>query len=361
MALPVNAPPRFICPAVIGLTSAALALGALCSCRTAKFYAQAVAGQAEMVLKAKPVEKLIADPATSPALAKQLRFTVELRRYAHDRIGLPAEKQYATYADLGRRHAVWVVYAAPEFSLQPVKWTYPIVGQLDYRGFFNEPDAIALGRDLKRKGNDVIVGGVDAYSTLGFFRDPLLNTFIHDPDVDLAELLFHELSHQKIFFAGDTPCNEAFATATAQQAVRQWLADVRRHRDLAAYETSLASQRQFVGFVLAFKRSLDALYTSTALQPEQVRREQKQKMQREFARRLDALPGLRERKGMRKWFSEPVNNARLNTVSTYHQLVPAFEKIFNRCHGDFAAYFSEVRKLKSMTQPERRKFLSGQL
>src|ERR1051326_5210526 len=197
----------------------ALSLGMLLAltsgCQTAHYYRQAIGGEFHILRNRQPVAQLLADPAVSTELKKKFEFVGRVRAFSRDELHLPVNKHYTTYVDLHRRFAIWNVHATPEFSLRPKKWWYPFVGSLKYRGFFSEPDANEYGQGLTTRDYDVYVEGVEAYSTLGWFADPLLNTFIHNGKADLAEILFHELAHQRLFFSGDTDFNEAFATVVA--------------------------------------------------------------------------------------------------------------------------------------------------
>lgn len=195
----------------------------LVSCQTLGFYSQAIGGQMEILRKSRPIGPILKDPATDPVLRRQLASVEQIRTFACDHLELPGDESYGRYADLGREHVTWVLFAAPEFSLEPKTWWYPTLGRLDYRGFFREEDTEALAGQLRVEGLDVQVGGVDAYSTLGWFHDPVLNTFVHNTDIDLAELIFHELTHRKLFRGGDTMFNESLANAVAEEGVRRWL------------------------------------------------------------------------------------------------------------------------------------------
>ena len=192
----------------------------LASCQTLNFYTQAVGGQMEILRKSHPNGPIIASKDTDAKLRKQLVAVENIRRFASDHLSLPGHDSYGKYADLGREYVTWTLYAAPEFSLEPKRWWYPTLGELDYRGFFKEADAEELAKKLRAEGYDVQVGGVDAYSTLGWFHDPVLNTFVHSADVDLAELIFHELTHRKYFRSGATVFNESFSNAVAEDGVK---------------------------------------------------------------------------------------------------------------------------------------------
>ncbi|MCE9519367.1 MAG: aminopeptidase [Verrucomicrobia bacterium] len=230
------------------------------SCGTARFYSQAVHGQAEILHRARPVALVEADPLTTDKLRRQLKLVTELKNFARKELRLPATRQFETYADLGRPYVVLNVYAAPEFSVEAKSWWYPFIGRAKYRGYFNEKLARQEAAKLKRDGLDVTVGGVRVYSTLGWFADPVLNTFIGENPAQLAETIFHELTHARVFISGDSDFNEAFATANAQEGVRRWL---RANGDVAAlarYELGLQRDEKLLALLTKTRSSLESLY-----------------------------------------------------------------------------------------------------
>ncbi len=330
---------------VLGL----LAVLALASCSTARFYGQALAGQREMSRRARPVGVVLADPASSPALRRKLETARDQLTFAGRELALPVQGQYERYADLGRKHAVWVVFAAPEFSVRAKTWWYPLIGKLKYRGFFREDLARAEAERWKARGLDVFVGGVEAYSTLGWLHDPLLNTFLGRDDAWLADLLFHELTHQRIYLPGDTDFNEALATAVGQEGARRWLRERGRLRELATFERELAVEREFVAEVLATRQRLAVLYKIDAGRPPEELRRAKQS---EFERLKTRLRVLDRRHGgslrLDRWLAQPLNNARLNTVAAYHELLPHFEALLRRHAGDFEAFFRDIDSLRRL-------------
>ena len=321
----------------------------LSACSTMRFYSQALSGQTEMMSKARPVAEILNDPKTKPILKECLGSVSQMLRYAEYELHLPAKGQYSRYADLGRRYAVWVVFAAPEFSIEPKTWHYPLIGKLAYRGFFQEALAKAEAEKLRAAGYDVHIGGVEAYSTLGFLRDPLLNTFIHREDADLAELLFHELTHQRLYLNGDTDFNEAFATAVGQEGARRWLRSQGRLKELAEYEKGLRVERDFVSLALQTREELKRCYAAkTDLQ------ETKQAIIERFRQRAVAMD--RKQGGTMKierWFAKPVNNARLATLSTYYELLPGFEALLRQNGGDLERFFKEVEAMKHLPHRAR--------
>jgi len=349
-----------------GIALSALAL-VVTGCRSVGYYRQAASGQWEIVSKRQDIEKVLQQPDTRPALREKLELVLALRQYAERELKLKPDGHYTTYADLGRRFVVWNVYAAPEFSLEPKKWWYPVVGSLKYRGFFHETEARRYGDELAREGFDVYVGGVDAYSTLGFFKDPVLNTFIHHDHSDLAELLFHELAHQRVFAKGDTDFNEAFATTVGEAGARRWMNSRGDAAARAKYELDLRRKDQFVALVMRAREQLKQVYGEESAHGPRTRekpgsqqlvaskRAHKQavidQLRRDYAQ-LKATWGGNE--NYDRWFSRSLNNAQLNTVSTYYNMVPALTRLLQRNDGDLEKFYADCTALARLTKERRR-------
>jgi predicted aminopeptidase len=322
-------------------------------CSTVRFYSQAIHGQAEILHKARPIPVVTAD-ARVPALVKQKLAVVEdARRFASAQLELPGNYEYQRYTDLGRRYVSWVLFAAPEFSVEAKTWWYPFVGSLKYRGYFNEAAARAEAQRLKAQGLETYVGGVEAYSTLGYFHDPVLNTFLHRSDAELAEIIFHELTHVKLFIPGDSDFNEAFATANAQAAVRRWLLAKGDRAALAEYEGGLAKDREMVALLLATREKLRQLYARKGLSPTQMRERRAGVLAQLHAGYLQTRHRHQGDSLYDRAFAKPWNNARLNTVATYYDLVPGFERLLAREHGDLHAFYAEVEKMRHLSKEER--------
>ena len=341
--------PRFsfrTCLLLIGASAA------LASCGTVHFYAQAARGQSQMLWKARPIPAVINAPATKPKLRQQLELVQSLRTFADHNLHLPANATFTRYTDLGRKYAVYVVYAAPEFSLEAKGWWYPIVGSLKYRGFFDEAPAKHEADRLKAEGYDVLMSGVEAYSTLGWFNDPVLNTFIGREEGNLAELIFHELTHARLFFSGDTDFNEALATAVGQEGVRRWFTSQNQPAKLKAYEQELGKDSDIVHLLLQTRDELKVLYASG--EPMDQMRQAKHTL---LATLHSRYATIKQRwngdSRYDRFFAKPINNARLCTIAAYYDLVPVFTRKIHDHHGDLEAFFHEMEGLKSMSKEER--------
>lgn len=339
----------------------AVILGAA-SCSTSRFYSQAVKGQAEILRRAKPIPEVLRDPKTGPKLQAQLALVQEIRAFAHDHLKLPTDRQYKNYADLGRKFAVWNVYAAPEFSLKAKSWDYPFVGSLKYRGFFTEDVAQKEAEGLREEGYDVVVGGVRVYSTLGWFSDPVLNTFVNDKEPQLAEVLFHELTHARFFVSGDTDFNEAYATACGQEGVRQWLRARGDTAALAKYESGLREFGRILALLRGTRTRLEALYAQEGKMPEAEMRRQKELI---LDHTRSAYAAMKRRgesdAGYDRLFVKQLNNARLTALATYYDLVPAFHQLYEEQGRDWEKFHQTVEAMKPLTKNARREKLGAAL
>ena len=346
---------------------------AVSGCQTLSFYGQAIRGQYQLLAHRQPIKNLVADSSTPARLKTQLELVQKLRAFAGVELKLPVDGHYTKYVDVHRRFVVWNVEAAPEFSMEPKTWWYPLVGSLKYRGYFSERRATNYGAALHRKGYDVFVGGVDAYSTLGWFNDPVLNTFIFNPEPDLAETIFHELGHQRVFARSDTDFNEAFATTVGEEGARRWL---RSAGNTTVYETYLAElrrTRQFVQLITVTREQLEALYGDVRTEEGKVkattkkRRVPPQEFREEKRRIFDRLQGdyaklKQEWQGDTSydaWFAHQLNNAQLNSVSAYYDLVPGFEHLLELNGGDLEKFYTEAERLSKMLKKDRHQRLNS--
>jgi len=309
----------------------------LCGCETLGYYAQAIGGQLDLMARAKPVAAVIADPATAPALKQRLELASSIRDYASTELKLPDNGSYRSYAELGRPFVVWNVVAAPEFALKPVESCFPVAGCVPYRGFFAREDAERYAGGLRAAGYDVNLRGVQAYSTLGRFDDPLLSTFIRNPDADLARLIFHELSHQLLYVKNDSTFNESFAVSVERAGVQRWLAATGRGSALKLFLDSQDRSRRFFGELEQSRERLRALY-AMPLPLEEKRQRKRAEMELLGANIAKLGPEPRFR-------NLAVNNALLAAYATYTQLLPAFEKLLADEGGDLARFYARVKIL----------------
>lgn len=337
---------------------ALVALLLLSGCGNFGYYLQSVGGQLEIWRREAPIDSLLADPALQPGLRAQLERVLRIRDFASRELGLPDNRSYRSYADLARPFVVWNVFAAPEFSLQPKQWCFPFAGCVNYRGYFSEAEAKAMADRLAAEGHDVHVGGVPAYSTLGWFADPVLNTFIRYPEPELARLLFHELAHQVVYVKDDSVFNESFATVVEQAGLAHWLA---RHGSAEDRERVAALQRfraDFRRLVGDARRQLGDLYATPADADEKRRRKSEifTGLRKAYERQRLDWGGFT---GYDRWFAQPLGNAHLASLAIYTQRVPAFEALLAREGNDLPRFYAAVRELAALPAEERRRRLDA--
>jgi len=333
----------------------------LTACESVSFYTQAIRGQIAIFSKREDIADLVADPATDPVLKQQLETILDIRTFAESELSLPVSKNFSTYADIGRPYVVWNVFAAPEFSLSSRQWCYPVAGCVSYRGYFAEEDARAYADDLADEGLDVYVGGVAAYSTLGWFSDPVLNTVIRRDRYRLAALIFHELAHQVVYIPGDTEFNESFATTVELEGLKRWL-DATGEDDaeerVAQASREKQYQQQFVGLVQAYLPRFAALYESGV--DEAAMRREKQQLVSDLREEYQGLKADWDGfDAYDNWFATDINNAKLNTVATYFNRVPAFEQILAESGNDLTVFFQRIEALAALSKEERKSYLDG--
>jgi predicted aminopeptidase len=333
--------------ALFGCATAAL----LASCSTLDYYTQAAQGQLELLSDAKPIDDWLADPATNPALRHRLETARQIRRFAVRELGLPDNDSYKNYAALHRPFVLWNVVATPELSLHPLQWCFPVAGCVNYRGYYDKADAQAYARELRAEGRDVEVGGVPAYSTLGWFSDPLISTFINYPDAELARMIFHELAHQVVYVAGDSQFNESFATAVEQAGVERWLERFGNPAMREAFERYSERKKDFLALLLKYRRELEHTYASH--QPDAAKRAAKARL---FAQLKDDYQLLKVSwggyAGYDRFFAEPLSNAHLASIATYSDFVPAFRELLRR-ENSFRAFYREAGRLAELDRDDR--------
>lgn len=326
-------------------------LALLTGCSSPGYYPQLAAGQWQLLKAREPVARVIADPQRDPHLRERLAGAQAARTFASKQLHLPDNQSYRVYADLKRPYVVWNVFATPAFSLDPVTHCFPIAGCVAYRGYYEQGAARGEAALQRQQGLDVYVSGVEAYSTLGWFDDPILNSMLSWGDERLASLIFHELAHQRLYVKDDTEFNESFASFVEQEGSRQW----RAHQGLPPPDTRSEQQREaFTGLVLTTRQRLQRLYEQPL--PEAQMQEHKdaefEHMRQEYRRLRDQhWPGNTRYDA---WINAPMNNAKLLPFGLYDQWVPAFSALFKHVDGNWQAFYAEVERLAKLPAARRK-------
>ena len=325
-------------------------------CATLGYYAHLANGQMDLLAKREKIEWIVRDPTRDAELRRRLALVLDARHFAIETLALPDNGSYTLYADIGRPYVVWNVFATPEFSLAPIESCFPLAGCLAYRGHYDKARAQKQAQQMRDQGYDVDIGGVPAYSTLGWFDDPVLSSMMRWSDAELIGTVFHELGHQRLFVKGDTVFNESYARFVEQEGLRAFLAAGR----IEAVETETARRReaQFVALVVATRRHLSEVY-SLPLSPEAMREQKRQA----FAQLRRDYEALRDRewngdKGFDGWFARDLNNASLLPVGLYDEWVPAFSALFMQSGRDWTRFHTACAELGRLDAVQRKQRLA---
>ena len=324
----------------------------LSGCGSISYYAQAIGGHFDVMSRARPIGELLNDESLAAETRARLAAVLAAREFAVTALGLPDNDSYRNYADLERPFALWNVFATPELSVTPQEWCLLMVGCVTYRGYFARDKAEAFAAELRAQGHDVYVAGVAAYSTLGWFSDPMLNTILRRSDAEVAALLFHELAHQQLYVKDDTAFNESFATVVELEGARRWLARRGNPGAFAEHARRLARREQFSQLVLSYRARLDALYRSAA--PDDEKRAGKRALFRQLKEQYASLrSGWGGDTRYDNYFAQELNNAHLAAVGTYHRYVPALQDLLAESGGDLTAFYAAAAELARLPAAER--------
>jgi predicted aminopeptidase len=334
------------------------AAGLLASCSTLNYYSQAAQGQLELLSDSRPIDDWIADPGTSSKLRLRLETARQIRRFAVSEMALPDNDSYKKYTALKRKYVLWNVVATPELSLKPLTWCFPVAGCVNYRGYYNKEAADAYALELKAEGNDVEVGGVPAYSTLGWFSDPLISTFINYPDAELARMIFHELAHQIVYAQGDSQFNESFASTVEEVGVERWMDRFGNQAMRDGYARYKSRKHDFLGLLLKYRKALEQNYALVDRSDSQ-KRAVKARLFQELKDEYQVLKGnWGGYAGYDRFFEQPLSNAHLASIATYEDFVPAFRAMLKR-DGSFPRFYKSVKRLAELDRKDRHRILKA--
>ena len=336
---------------------ALLLLPVLSGCATVEYYWQGIRGELDILGRAQPVPAVI-DTTSDATLKRKLERSAAIRDYASRELALPNNGSYRSYADIGRRFVLWNVIATPELSLEPRQWCFPIAGCVNYRGYFEEAAAKGEAAKFAAAGDDVHVSGVPAFSTLGYFNDPILSTFVRYPDPELARLVFHELAHQVAYAKDDSVFNESFAVLVEEVGVERWLAAQNDPVLVAQFASTQRYREGFRELVDRTRSRLAVLYASDA--SDESKRAGKVAA---FAQMRADYAALKEQwggsVGYDGWFAQGPTNASLASVALYSRKVPEFRALLAEEGGDLPRFYARVKDLARMPKEERDRTLAA--
>ncbi len=320
-------------------------LAVLSGCTSTMYLLQAANGEWHVIHDRTEIVQVIDDPKTSQPLIRELAEVRSARNFASSVLKLPNNDSYRTYVKIDRPYVVWNVVAAPALSVRPKQWCFPIAGCVAYRGYFSERRARAFAAGLKRRGYDVVVEGVPAYSTLGKLPDPVMSTMMRYGSEELAGMIFHELAHQLLYVPNDSRFDEAFAVTVQDAGLKRWL-EYRGHpQRIEDLEQERAEDRQLVALLRHARDRLARVYASATARQEKLRRKRQI-----FSRLAASIRTLEHRLRIRwplydKWIAEGLNNADLVSVGTYYDCVPGFERLLRNEDDDLPRFYAAARRL----------------
>ena len=334
-----------------GLVSCLLLSG----CQSAAFYTQATVGQSELLWHSRPIGEVLADPQTPEGIRERLILVESVRQFAGKVLALPVNHSYQRYVDIERDFVMWNVFAAAEFSVASELFCYPIAGCVGYQGYFNKADAMAFADTLATQGFDVSVGPVAAYSTLGWFADPVVSSVLNYSEPDLAGLVFHELAHERVYIKDDTTFNESFATFVEREGVRRWLASRGQQVDIPRLEKFQAQRDAVIDLIRGARGELQVLYME-ALSAEEMRWRKVavfDQLQADYSKMRRAG----DANDWGDWFANNLNNAKLASIGAYHDRVEYFEQLFERANRNFEVFYRLVEQLGDSPREDRNRLL----
>ena len=329
-------------------------LVSISACSTLGYYAQSAKGHLKLIQQQKPIAQWLSDPNVSPQRKKSLALVQEIRQFAHQRLKLPNNASYTQFAELHRKAVTWNLVVTPKYSISPAQWCFPLIGCISYKGYFSKARAFAEAAKFSALPYDIYVAPSTAYSTLGWFSDPVVSPMLDQGIIITAETIFHELAHQQVYHKSDSDFNEAFATAVGQAGTRLWLAE-KHPENLAAYNQYLRKQGQFIQLLLNTITDLDKFYRSehTAQQYAQGKQQRIQKLKQNYQQLKQTWQGDSR---YDSFFDKPINNARLVLTGIYYQYVPNFAKQLQQHKYDFSAFYQEMNQLKTASKQERKDY-----
>jgi len=334
-------------------------IGLLAGCSTVGYYSQIVSGHMRIVMGKRPLAEIASDETIDDSIKRRLDLAQRARLFGIEQLNLPNNESYTSFYDTGQEYVTWNVVAAEEFSLNPHNWCFPIAGCVSYRGYYSKEDAESYAAGFKEQGFDVTVNGATAYSTLGWFEDPLLNTMLDRSDPSIASLLFHELAHQQLYVGDDSTFNESFASFVEKEGLKQWQKNEQQvnpqidQSEMAKeLEVRKRRQKEFIALLTSTRDSLAELYES-ASEPDEMRQKKKQRFEQMRVEYAALKASWDDYPGYDQWMSQEMNNARLVAVATYNDYVPAFEVLFKESGSSFDQFYVTALELSKLPLEDR--------
>jgi predicted aminopeptidase len=329
----------------------------LAACSGPGYYLQAMSGQLKLANARQDIQLLLDDPSISPELAAHLKLAAQIKTFAANTLDLPSNGSYSSYVEVEGDALLWNVIATDEFSLQAKKWCFPVAGCVPYRGFFKQQKAKDSAARQRNKGLDVIISPAAAYSSLGWFKDPLLSTMFSGSDIRLAGFLFHELAHQRLYIKDDGAFNEGYASFVEEAGIKAWLEAEQRQGELKDWLKLQAVTKEFSKLIGQTRGDLAALYRTN--EANSYKRGGKAEIFRSLSSSYEKLVAEKwhGKRYYASWFQEPLNNARLALYNTYEGSHCAFQRLWDTAGGDPREFHRLSEGISKTKKEERQKWL----
>lgn len=325
----------------------------LSNCKIVFYGVEQGVGQIKLVNKAVPIKKIMGDTLYADSIKIRLAFVEEVRQYAIDSLGLKKSKNYTTFYDQHGKPIVWIVYAAPKYKMEVHNWKYPVLGKMPYKGYFKQKKARREANKMKEKGFDVRIGIVSAWSTLGYFKDPILSNVLNRSDGELAELIIHELTHATIYVKGEAQFNENLATFIGVNGSKKFLIYKygKDSEKYAEYIGELNDHDLITNHFLEATTKLDSLYNTFEGKTDTQKDSLKTSMIEQTIINLKDIPFFNTEIPDLYWAKkELINNAFFAIYMTYYMDLSQFEEEFkNEYNSNIKEYMDYITsKYKSV-------------
>lgn len=296
------------------------------------------------------IDELIKSDQLTPEEKEKLTLVQNVRRYATETLKLKVGKNYSTYVRLKKPYVVWAVNASPKWKLEHYLWHFPVVGDVPYKGFPEEQEAKEEAESLQNKGYDTYIRGVSAYSTLGWFNDPILSSMLRYNETDLVNTIIHESVHATLYIKSNADFNERLATFIGDKASELYYEALegKKSSHLLSIQNENQDQKIFSQFISDEIKQLSQLYQDHPTEDLLLREKQFNDIKLRFKEKIK--PQLKS-PNYQHFEKMPLNNARLLLFKTYVEDLSDFQLALNRFNGDLPLFISSVKTLEKSTNP----------
>lgn len=309
-------------------------------------------GQMKLLSSRQPIEEALQNSQLEESKKRKLRLAQEAREFSEKELNLKATKNYTSYVELGRPYVTYVVSAAPKWELTHYQWSYPFMGKMPYKGYFNESDSIEEETELQKENLDTYMRGVSAYSTLGWFNDPILSSMLSYDDYDLVNTIIHETVHATLYIKHAADFNERLATFLGNKGAEQFYLKKEGAESPTLKQIRMENEDQtlFSQFISTELKELAKWYKELPIseRSEEKRKRRIHHIQEKFTQELQ--PQLKS-DSFKKFPDLNLNNARLLVYKTYMQDLGDFQKLYELLDQNYSRFISKCQSLEKADDP----------